>query len=142
MAKKLKNRKTGIGSRDTIKKRRLVSLISDNLGNIGAGKKAMTLTEILLKAGYSESSARQQSTILIGVQSKLDPIVNKLIAKRDLALDAMTDRKFKKTGLSTLAYIVDIFTKNTELLSGRATERNYVLSNEEMDHLDKLKKRK
>ena len=126
----------------TMRQKLLVQLFTENLGNIGRGEKSLSLQDILLKAGYSAASARQQSNILAGVQSKLDPVVNQLIDKRDMALNYMTERKFKKTGLSTLAYIVDIFTKNTELLSGRATERNAVLSDEERDKIMALKNRK
>ena len=146
MAKKNKKRVgRGVGGgpkQDTLRQKRLLKILSVELGNIGRGNKAKSLTEIMLMAGYSESTARQQSSVLAGVQTKLDPIVTRATELRDKTMAYMTDGKFKKTGLSTLVYMFDIFTKNIELLSGRATERNYSLTDEERDKIMALKNRK
>lgn len=138
MAKKVKKKNKGIGSRDTIRQKRLVSIIARELGKVGKGEGVLTMTAMMIEAGYSESTAREQSKVLSGIQSKLDPVVSKFIEKRDLAFDLLTPSKMRRSGASTLAYIIDLFTKNTELLSGRATERNYSLPEEEKERLRKL----
>jgi hypothetical protein len=55
----------------TDKQRKLVKLLSENVGL----PKPKTMLEMMLEAGYEESTARQQSGILAGIREELDPIV-------------------------------------------------------------------
>lgn len=100
--------------------KKLIRLITDNLGN---SEPAKTLEELMLEAGYSPESARQQSNIMAGIRPQLDPIIEKLQARRDKAAEAITDKKLDKASARDSAYVVDVLTKNIQLLSGKATER-------------------
>ena len=79
----------------------------------------------MLKAGYSESTAREQMGILDGIKDtpEIKGIVDKLIDKRNQALAQITEKKLKESSARDNASIVDVFTKNIELLSGKPTER-------------------
>ena len=94
-----------------------VKLISENLGTIG---------EALRKAGYSKSVSETPHNVTEskGYIEESAPIVAKLKRKRDAAINRMTDQKLDASTAAELARIIDTFTKNIELLSGRATERN------------------
>lgn len=115
----------------------LVQLLMDNYGKRA---KRRPLRKILLEAGYSEASAKNPKLILQNktVQEGMVPFLEKLIQKRDKTLEAMTDDKIEKLGAGSLAYILDVLVKNSELLAGRPTERTDSLSVEEKAKLDKL----
>ncbi|HKQ06135.1 MAG TPA: hypothetical protein VJ464_13450 [Blastocatellia bacterium] len=124
--------------------KKLIRLITDNLGNSGPAK---TLEELMLEAGYSPESARQQSNIMAGIRPQLEPIIEKLQTRRDRAAEAITDKKLDKASARDAAYVVDLLTKNIQLLSGKATERpnNVItglenLSDEQLDELIKDRK--
>lgn len=113
----------------TDKQRKLVKLLSENVGLA----KPKTMLEMMLEAGYEESTARQQSGILAGIREELDPIVAKLeehrlkvIERLSVKLDAATYRDLTDS--------LDKLTKNIQLLSGKATERpNNVITG--LEHL-------
>ena len=48
--------------------------------------------QIMLEAGYSESTAKQQSGILAGIQDKLAPIVQAMIDHREKVLEQMKEK--------------------------------------------------
>jgi hypothetical protein len=115
----------------------LINLISENIGKIIAGEKARSMYEILINAGYSKSVALQQSLILAPIKDHMDPIVQSLIDHRNKAI-AMLDSRIQTAEYGDLVSAIDRLTKNIELLSGRATERVYTLSDEEKKKLDEL----
>ena len=102
----------------TDKQRKLVQLISENLGLA----KPKTMLEMMLEAGYEESTARQQSTILVGIREELDPIVAKLEARRLKVIDRLA-KKLDAATYRDLTESRDKLTKNIQLLRGKATER-------------------
>lgn len=105
----------------TERQKKFIQLLSVNLGN----KKPKSIYDMLLEAGYSNTVAKQQSTILNteGVKRELKPIVNQLEAKRQVAIDALTDEKINNSLARDITAIIDILTKNTQLLGGGATDR-------------------
>jgi hypothetical protein len=100
----------------TDKQRKLVRLLSENLGL----EKPKTLIQILLESGYSEESARQQSTILAGVREELAPIVKEMQDHRANVIKQMVI-KMPKADYRALTDSLDKLTKNIQLLSGGAT---------------------
>lgn len=104
---------------DTEKQKKLLKLISENIGISGSTK---SMYQMMLEAGYSESTAKQQSGILAGIQDKLDPIVQAMIDHREKVLEQMKE-KLPKAQYHNLIEALDKLTKNIQLLSGKATER-------------------
>ncbi len=104
---------------DTIKQQRLVNLISDNLGKTSGDIR--TMTEIMIIAGYSRTTANQQTRTLKGIKEKLEPIVNQMKAQSQGMIKRL-DKTIDKAGFRDLVSGVDIMTKNIKLLSGDATE--------------------
>ena len=102
------------------KQKKLIQLLSVNIGL----KKPKSIYSMLLEAGYSESIAKQQSSILNteGVKRELKPIVSQLEAKRQIAIDALTDEKINNSLARDITAIIDVLTKNSQLLGGGATE--------------------
>lgn len=84
---------------------------------------------------------------MAGIRPHLDPIIDKLIARRDKAAESITDKKLDKASARDSAYVVDVLTKNIQLLTGRATERpnNVItglenLTDEQLDEFIKARK--
>jgi hypothetical protein len=100
----------------TDKQRKLVKLLSENLGR----EKPMTMMEMMLAAGYEESTARQQTSILVGIQEELAPIVQKMVDHRDNIIAEMV-KKMPKAKYRDLTDGFDKLTKNIQLLSGGKT---------------------
>ena len=94
----------------------------------------------MLEAGYSPESARNPKKIFQtqAVQEALTPFLQKLKSKRDMALSYITEKKLNKSNAQQSAYVFDVLTKNTELLSGKPTERIDTLSDKEKKQLDEL----
>lgn len=105
--------------RNSIRAQKLVRLISDNLGNTEGGK---TMYEMMIEAGYSESTARQQTNILAGLKPKLRPLIEALERERETALKLLAS-KIEKAPYRDLVGAIDRFTKTVELLTGNPTER-------------------
>jgi phage terminase small subunit len=101
----------------TDKQRKLIQLISENLGLA----KPKTMMEMMLEAGYSEETAHQQSTILVGIREELDPIARKLEDHREKVIARMAV-KLKSATYRDLTDSLDKTTKNIQLLRGKATE--------------------
>ena len=100
----------------TDKQRKLLELISANLGR----EKPMTMLEMMLAAGYEESTARQQSTILVGIREELAPIVAQMEAHRAEVIKEMV-RKMPKAKYRDITDSLAKLTKNIQLLSGGKT---------------------
>lgn len=104
----------------TPKQQKLIKIIIDNYGNKG---KTKTLGEMLLEAGYSESSATNPQLIINEeMQELINPIIDKMEKVRTKALDKITDEKLDAGTARDNAYVADILTKNIQLLSGGNTQ--------------------
>jgi hypothetical protein len=131
------------GKSETTRQQKLIKLITDNLGNPEGTK---TMYELMILAGYSPESARQQSNILAGVREDLEPIVARLKDHREEIITQMV-KKISKAKYRDLTDALDKTTKNIQLLSGKATERpnNVItglenLTDEQLDELIKDRK--
>lgn len=120
----------------TEKEKKLFNLISANLGN---KKGTKTMEEMMIEAGYSLSTARQQSSILCKVKASKEykGYIEKLIAHRDKIIGLMEERssQAKYGELSqSLARIENIIL----LSEGKPTSNVNVLSDEDKNNLDEL----
>ena len=102
----------------TIRQQKLIKLISDNFGSTERGK---TMYDMMLEAGFEESTARQQSLILNGIRDQLNPLVAKLEAHREKVIERM-QAMLPKAQYHHLIESLDKLTKNIQLLSGKATD--------------------
>jgi hypothetical protein len=110
--------RTDMPKTQTDKQRKLLQLISENLGLA----KPKSMQQMMLDAGYSEASAHQQTTLLVGIREELDPIVQKLEAHRLKVIERMA-KKIDAATYRDLTDSLDKTTKNIQLLRGKATER-------------------
>ena len=105
----------------TVKQQKLIEIIIDNYGNKGSTK---TLGEMILEAGYAESSALNPHLIINDeILEAVNPVIEKMERVRTKALDKITDDKLELASARDNAYIADLLTKNIQLLSGKDTER-------------------
>lgn len=118
----------------TQRQQKLLDIISENLGNKGSTK---SMYKMMLEAGYSESSAKQQSTLLAGIEDELDSIVSKLEKARDRAIERL-EETVGKAEYRDLSNAIDKFTKQIQLLSGEATERHSVELQETREQLKNI----
>lgn len=111
------------GEVDTIKQKKLIRLISENFGKKGSTK---TMYEMMLEAGYSETTAKQQSRILSTIKEKpeMRGIVADLEFVHSNAITALKRKDFNKVDAGTIVRILKDLNHDIELLSGRATERD------------------
>ena len=73
----------------TPKQQKLIKLLIENYGNKKATK---TLGELIIEAGYSESSSKNpQLVITEEMREELNPIIDKMQKIRTKALDSITD---------------------------------------------------
>lgn len=102
----------------TPKKENLIREFSENIGR----KNPKTMTQMMLDAGYSESSARQQVAVLESVKPQLrEMVLSRLEGLRDKAID-LAEEKIDHARFRDLVDAIDKIIKNTQLLSGGATE--------------------
>ena len=122
----------------TPKQRKLIKLIRENLGNPNSTK---TFGELCLEAGYSKATARNAYLIFNSeaVKAGVEDFTKSLDDKRKLAITHLTVKRLKKAPARELAYVIDLFTKNHQLLSGKSTDRISLgeLSAEEQDKINK-----
>ncbi|MFZ5365423.1 MAG: hypothetical protein ACOZBH_04490 [Patescibacteria group bacterium] len=104
----------------TIKQRKLQKLILENLGKEGG---SMTMTEMMIKAGYSKSTAHEQSRTLCGIKDKIEPFIEKLESEKEAILDEMI-KKRSKARYADLTTAFDKISKHAQLLRGKPTEIN------------------
>ena len=123
---------------NTQRQQKLIKLISENLGNKNA---TLSMYDMMLKAGFTESSAKQQSNILAGIKDKVVPIVDAMEKERKRAMTRLS-KKISDAKYRDLIDGIDKLTKNIQLLSGHATERTDVveLTDEQAEEL--LKRRR
>ena len=78
--------------------------------------------EMMVEAGYSESTARQQTNILAGIRPKLRPLVAQLESAREAAL-ALLPLKITKASYRDLVTAIDRFNASIALFDGEPTSR-------------------
>ncbi|MCR4307134.1 MAG: hypothetical protein NUV80_01080 [Candidatus Berkelbacteria bacterium] len=103
----------------TTRQQKLIKLVSENIGNPNGTK---TMYEMMLEAGFKESTAKQQSGILGGVKQELQSIVQKLVDHREKVVERM-QKTLPKAQYHNLVESLDKLTKNIQLLSGKPTDR-------------------
>jgi hypothetical protein len=118
----------------TPKQEKVISLMVENSRING---NTISKGEIMKLAGYSKAIQEVPSKVLNSqtIQDKLKPFIKKLEAKRDLAINELTQKKLKKAGARDTAGVLDILIKNTQLLGGGATA-NVVISPKERQEVD------
>lgn len=101
----------------TPERRRLAELLSENLGKPGGP----SIEAMMLEAGFSPSTAKQQSTILGPMRESgvFDPLIEDLNKRIEWCTKAMTNKKIGKQSPYTNALTADLLIKNRELLAGR-----------------------
>lgn len=106
----------------TPKQEKVITLMVENSRINGKSK---SKGEIMREAGYSEAIQVVPSKVLNSetIKAHLNPFIKKLEAKRDLAINEITEKKLKKAGARDTAGVLDILIKNQQLLGGNATER-------------------
>lgn len=107
----------------TLRQKIVARKISENLRN----KKMKPMGKILLESGYAENSSKRPSDVTnsAGFKEETRPFVERLKKVRDQAL-AEIDRRgdnLTKEQYNHLTEGIDKFSKLTELLEGRPTER-------------------
>ena len=83
---------------------------------------------MLLEAGYTKATAKNPYIIYESesIQEGISDFISQLDDKRRMAITYITKKKLTKASPRDLSYIADVLTKNHQLLSGGATERNEV----------------
>lgn len=106
----------------TEKQKKLLKII---FANIGAKGTTRTMKEMIREAGYKESMASNPQQVLQSefLRTKVDSFVKQLDDKRRMAITYLTEKKLDESKGRDVAQIIDILTKNHQLLSGGATER-------------------
>lgn len=110
----------------TLKQKLVVKKISENIGK----RKMKSLGKIMRESGYSKETSEtpQRVTKSKGYKQEAKPFLERLKRVRDQALAEIERRGKTKKGLTFEQYHhltdgVQTFTKLTELLEGRPTER-------------------
>jgi len=126
--------------KNTVRQQRLIELIQRNL--IAPDGKKMSMQDMMIKAGFTKSTAHQQTRVLSSVRIKLDPIVKRLIAHRNKVIDLM-EKKLPRAAYEDLYRSLNTLTKNIQLLSGGATDRpDLMISDDQYQRiLDQANKR-
>jgi triphosphoribosyl-dephospho-CoA synthetase len=116
----------------TPQQKRAVELFKQNM--LSGGTK--TILEILLEAGYSESSANQQTHVMAGIRPHLQPFLQEMEEHRTEVL-ALMRKRFKRADYGALVRGFDILTHNLQLLAGKPTH-NIALSGDRRAELEAL----
>ena len=105
----------------TPKQTKLIKLLRENMGDTNS---TFTMGELMLKAGYTKATAKNAYLIFDSkaIKEVTADIAKMLDDKRKMAITHMTEKKFKDAPLRELTYAVDTFTKNIQLVSGKATD--------------------
>ncbi|OGN00879.1 MAG: hypothetical protein A3I26_00905 [Candidatus Yanofskybacteria bacterium RIFCSPLOWO2_02_FULL_43_10] len=133
----IKNKK--IIKRKTIRQKKLIKIISANLGNLRPGYRGKTMQEMMLEAGYSRSSSKQQSIIVGGIKVEMDDLVNKMVKVRDLSMQDL-DKKIKKASYRELVNSIWILSKLIIMYENRVPKNN-TLTEEEKAKIEDLMSR-
>lgn len=108
----------------TPKQEKLVSL---TILNALETKKTKTKKQLLAESGYSIASQDvpekilSSETIQVEIKKRTEETIAKMQAHRDLML-SVVPKKVGKAPFNHLVNGIDIFTKNIQLLGGKATE--------------------
>jgi len=107
----------------TPKQQKIIKLILENLGK---PKDTKSWGELMLLAGYSKSMSLNPYQVLESetIKDGIQDFLAKMKDKRKMAIIHLTKQKFKKSPPREIAYVIDILTKNIQLLSGGKTEAN------------------
>lgn len=86
------------------------------------------LADLMVEAGYQKPATvpavrEDQSPAVPIPSSGIEAIIGLISDRRRMALDAMTDDKMRDANIQQLANVVDILTKNHQLLTGKETEK-------------------
>lgn len=100
------------------------------LANPGKSKK-----QVLKEAGYSDGMAKNPQDVIesVGYKEAAKPFVEQMEEERQRLIDSMKTKSLDEVGYRDHVASVDTFTKNIQLLSGRATERAEVRLNPERE---------
>ena len=118
----------------TLRQARVVAEVGKGMTNKGA---------ILRKAGFSKTVSRNPKKVFNkpAVIHAVNSIVSQMEANRNRIINALTKKDFTKQSPFNLTMMMNMHTKDIELLSGRPTERTaYELPEEEKEKLRKLAK--
>lgn len=110
-----------------------IALLQDRI----LGKNTLSVEEILLKAGYSPESAKQQTNVLYGIRQHLDPFVERLERLRDAALDKM-EIAIESASYADATRAVHTLTHNIRLTQGKTTSNVGVIVDDRREELDRL----
>jgi len=103
----------------------LIKIVSEYLKNPPKDRKGRkSLSMMMLEAGYSKAMASKPCAAFRSeaVSSALIPIIDRIMDKRDKALEYITDDKLRVSSARDLTYVVSELTKNHQLLGGKPTE--------------------
>jgi hypothetical protein len=96
----------------------------------------ISVSKIMREQGYSKHMAKQPNRV---VQSKsyqqaIAPVVEQLEKERQRIIKAMASKDLSDEKYATLVTAMDVVTKNTQLLGGRATD-NVAIKVEISEHI-------
>lgn len=100
----------------TPQQQRAIDLFVINLMHNGT----MTVEEILLKAGYSAKSARQETNIMAGIKPHLKGTLDWMERHRMMVMNQM-DLKIDDATYDELRKSLHVLTHNIQLLGGKPT---------------------
>lgn len=97
----------------------------ENYGKRGGAK---SLGKLMVEAGYSKESAKNPKIILESpeIKTKIEDFIKLMEDKRKTAIEQITSGKLEEAPARELAYVVDLLTKNIQLLSGGKTDNSGV----------------
>ena len=116
----------------TPQQKRAVELFKQNM--LSGGQKSFE--QILIEAGYSPASARQQSNIMAGIRPHLASFIEEMEEHREVVIERMKG-KVETADCASLVRALDVLTHNIQLLGGRPTG-NLTLTDERRAQLDAL----
>ena len=104
----------------TPKQAKLIKLLKENIGSMDS---TLTMGDLLLKAGYTPATAKNAYLIFDSkaIKEATGDIAKMLDDKRKMAITQITEQKLKDAPARELAYVVDVLTKNMQLLTGKST---------------------
>ena len=93
---------------------------------------------MLIEAGYTKATAKNPYIIFESetIKEGISDLMSSLEDKRKLAITYLTDKKLKKSQARELIYVIDILTKNIQLLGGKPTENKAFLIGNILDELE------
>lgn len=134
--KTIKKTKKSVKTSNTVKQKKFVKIFTDNLGTKG---KTKTLMSMLLEAGYSEESARQQTNTMKGIVNNKDfkDKVEWIKQHQEKIMERM-DKKIDKAEYNELTRAMHVLDNILLLAQGKPTQNIRVLSDEEKAELDEI----